>query len=141
MSPISTTEILPLDFKGFVVAEYARFVLMSKMFLDYTEQCGYGVKMPRLGTNDGKKAPFPLPPLAEQKRIVQKIEECFTLIDQIEESKLSLSQFIKQTKSKVLDLAIRGKLVPQNPNDEPVKIENKTADISRNSHYRNQYSH
>ena len=129
----STTEILPLDFKSFVAPEYARYVLMSKMFLDYTAQCGYGVKMPRLGTNDGKKAPFPLPPLSEQKRIISKIEESFTLIDQIEESKLSLSQFIKQTKSKVLDLAIRGKLVPQDINDEPIKIEilkTKSSDIS-----------
>ena len=125
----STTEILPLDFKGFVVPEYARYVLMSKMFLDYTEQCGYGVKMPRLGTNDGKKAPFPLPPFSEQKRIVQKIEQCFTFIDQIDECKLSLLQFIKQTKSKVLELAIRGKLVPQAPNDKPITIKN-TSDIS-----------
>jgi type I restriction enzyme S subunit len=117
-----TTEILPLDFKGFVVPEYARHVLMSKMFLDYTAQCGYGVKMPRLGTTDGKKALFPLPPLSEQRRIVSVIESAFALIDEIEENKLSLAQFIKQAKSKVLDLAIRGKLVPQNPNDEPASV-------------------
>jgi type I restriction enzyme S subunit len=117
-----TTEILPLDFKGFVVPEYARHVLMSKMFLDYTTQCGYGVKMPRLGTADGKKALLPLPPLAEQHRIVSVIESAFALIDEIEVGKLSLEQFIKQAKAKTLDLAIRGKLVPQDPNDEPASV-------------------
>lgn len=47
---------------------------MSQMFLDYTARCGYGVKMPRLGTEDGRMALFPLPFLAEQKRIVKKLE-------------------------------------------------------------------
>ena len=65
---------------------------------------------------------IPLPPLSEQHRIVSKIEEYFALINQIEEDKLSLTQFIKQTKTKVLDLAIRGKLVPQDPNDEPASV-------------------
>ena len=86
----STTEILPLDFKGFVVSEYARYVLMSKMFLAYTMQCGYGMKMPRLGTNDGKKAPFPLPPLFEQRRIVSKIEQIFAQLDEIEKYNKSI---------------------------------------------------
>jgi type I restriction enzyme S subunit len=122
MEGYCSTEILPLDFKGFVVPEYARYVLMSQMFLDYTAQCGYGVKMPRLGTNDGQKALFPLPPFAEQHRIVSVIESAFTLIDKIEANKQDLTQFIKQTKSKILDLAIRGKLVPQDPTDEPASI-------------------
>ena len=114
-----TTEILPLDFNGFVVPEYARYVLMSNYFLDYTAECCYGVKMPRLGTYDGENAPFPLPPLNEQKRISSKINSLFVLIDRINENQLSLEQFVNQTKSKVLELAIKGKLVPQNPEDEP----------------------
>lgn len=69
-----TSEILPLDFREHVLPEYARRVLMSQMFLDYTARCGYGVKMPRLGTEDGRMALFPLPPLAEQNRIVDRIE-------------------------------------------------------------------
>jgi len=140
-----TSEILPLDFKGFVIPEYARHVLMSKMFLDYTTQCGYGVKMPRLGTDDGKKALFPLPPFTEQQRIVSVVQKAFALIDEIDSNKLSLQQFIKQSKSKVLDLAIRGKLVPQDPDDEPasallgrIKNEQKTkkttADIFPYNH-------
>ena len=62
---------------------------------------------------------FPLPPLAEQHRIVAEIERWFSLIDQIEQCKTDLHTAIKQTKSKILDLAIHGKLVPQDPYDEP----------------------
>ena len=62
---------------------------------------------------------IPLPPLSEQQRIVMEIEKWFALIDQIEQSKVNLQTIIKQTKSKILDLAIHGKLVPQDPNDEP----------------------
>ena len=62
---------------------------------------------------------FPLPPFAEQQRIVKEIEYWFVLIDQIEQDKSNLQIVIKQAKSKILDLAIHGKLVPQDPNDEP----------------------
>ena len=62
---------------------------------------------------------IPLPPFAEQQRIVEEIEYWFALIDQIEQDKSDLQTAIRQTKSKILDLAIHGKLVPQNPNDEP----------------------
>ena len=78
---ICSSEILPLDFRGQVLPEYARCVLMSPMFLDYAACCGYGVKMPRLGTADGRNGPFPLPPLAEQRRIVAKVDEMFATID------------------------------------------------------------
>lgn len=62
---------------------------------------------------------IPLPPLVEQQRIVTEIEKWFALIDQIEQGKVNLQTTIKQIKSKILDLAIHGKLVPQDPNDEP----------------------
>jgi len=66
-----------------------------------------------------KKLIVPLPPLSEQYRIVEEIEHWFALIDQIEQGKTDLQTTIKQIKGKILDLAIHGKLVPQNPNDEP----------------------
>ena len=81
-----------------------------------------GVGIQSLSGNALASILLPIPPLQEQQHIVSKIEECFVLIDQIEENKRFLSQFIKQTKSKVLDLAIRGKLVPQDPNDEPASV-------------------
>ena len=67
-------------------------------------------------------APIPLPPLAEQQRIVAKIEEAFAEIDTVEKNKELLKTHIKQTRQKILDLAIHGKLVPQNENDEPASL-------------------
>ena len=61
---------------------------------------------------------IPLPPLSEQQRIVMEIEKWFALINQVEHGKSDLQTVIKQAKSKILDLAIHGKLVQQNPNDE-----------------------
>ena len=81
-----------------------------------------GVGIQSLSGDALRSITLPLPPLHEQHRIVSVIESAFALIDEIETTKLSLEQFIKQAKSKVLDLAIRGKLVPQDPNDEPASV-------------------
>ena len=62
---------------------------------------------------------IPLPPISEQQRILKEIEHWFSLIDIIERGKDDLQTTIKQAKRKTLDLAIHGKLVPQDPNDEP----------------------
>ena len=78
-----------------------------------------GIGLPNLHLVDIKKTIIPLPPFAEQQRIVAEIEKWFALIDEIEHSQTDLQSVIKQTKSKILDLAIHGKLVPQDPNDEP----------------------
>ena len=83
---------------------------------------------------------IPLPPLTEQYRIVAEIEKWFSLIDQIEQGKADLQTAIKQTKSKILDLAIHGKLVPQDPNDEPAsellkRINPKVEITCDNAHY------
>ena len=60
-----------------------------------------------------------MPPLSEQKRIINEIERWFTLIDELESNEGDLLKAIDKAKSKILDLAIHGKLVPQDPNDEP----------------------
>jgi len=83
---------------------------------------------------------FPLPPHEEQLRIVTAVDKWFALIDTIEQGKADLQTAIKQTKSKILDLAIHGKLVPQDPNDEPAsellkRINPKAQITCDNEHY------
>ena len=87
-----------------------------------------------VGLQSIKKFLFALPPLAEQQRIVEKIQESFAEIDSIENNKELLKTHIKQARQKILDLAIHGKLVPQNKTDEPasVLLERITSD---NPHY------
>ena len=134
-----STEIMPFGTYGVLSNEYICHVLRSNHFLDYTLRCGYGVKMPRLSTNDACKGMIPLPPLAEQQRIVTEIEKWVSLIDQIEQGKDDLHSIVKQTKSKILDLAIHGELVPQDPNDEPaielLKRINPSFTPCDNGHY------
>ena len=66
--------------------------------------------------------PIPFPPIAEQHRIVSAIESAFSVIDEIERNKADLQTAITAAKSKILSRAIRGKLVPQDPNDEPASV-------------------
>ena len=85
---------------------------------------------------------IPVPPLIEQERIILQLQHWFTLIDQIEQEKVELHAVINQTKSKILDLAIHGKLVPQDPSDEPaselLKRINPKAELTcDNGHYKN----
>ena len=81
-----TAEILPLKFERNIFPQYARYYLMSPAFLRYANKCSYGVKMPRLGTVDGKKAIISIPPIEEQKRIVLAIELAFTHLTSIAEN-------------------------------------------------------
>lgn len=82
-----------------------------------------------------------VPPLNEQSRIVVEIEKWFALIDELEQNKNVLQEFIKQTKNNVLSLAIQGKLVPQNANEEPaielLKRTNSAYKPCDTSHYEN----
>ena len=84
---------------------------------------------------------FPLPPQEEQLRIVTAIDKWFSLINVLESAKGDLQISIAQAKSKILDLAIHGKLVPQDPNDEPaielLKRINPKFTACDNAHYEN----
>ena len=84
---------------------------------------------------------LPIPPASEQERIISKLKQWYEYIDEIEDRKIELESYIKQTKSKILDLAISGKLVPQDPNDEPaielLKRINPDFQPCDNSHYEN----
>ena len=136
-----TTEIIPFYCFGKISHYYITSVLRSQYFIDYTTLCCYGCKMPRLSTDDARKGMIPLPPIAEQKRIVLTIKHLFLLIDSIDASKNDLQEAVDRCKTKVLDLAIHGKLVSQDPNDEPavelLKRINPNVPICDTSHYPN----
>ena len=117
-----TTEILPLIFYGNISAKYMQIFMMSPTFLAYVNMISYGVKMPRLGTSDGKNALIAIPPINEQLRIREQFDIIIPLLRKIEKHSDTLHSNVLATKSKILDLAIRGKLVPQDPNDEPASI-------------------
>ena len=97
---------------------------------------------PGLSVSTINEVMIPLPPIKEQNRIVYNLSKWFALIDTVESGKSDLQTSIKQAKSKILDLAIHGKLVPQDPNDEPaselLKRINPNAEITcDNGHYEN----
>ena len=102
---------------------------------------GKGVAIQGLSSNDLHKLVIPLPPIKEQCRIVSIIESWFSVIDRVEQEKKDLCNAIKQIKSKILDLAIHGKLVPQDPNDEPaielLRRINPSFKPCDNAHYKN----
>ena len=99
-----------------------------------------GSAQPKLSQDNLNRIPIPLPPFAEQQRIVAEIERWFALIETIEKSKEGLETAIKQAKNKILDLAIHGKLVQQNTNDKPAsellkRINPKAQITCDNEHY------
>ncbi len=155
----STTEIVAIRPFLRLCPEYCALAFRRPDFVAYVERLGRGTKMPRLRTPDAIVAPFPLPPLAEQHRIVAKVDELMALCDRLEAARAereaardkltaaSLARLnapdpdtfrddarfalealpaltaradqIKQLRQTILNLAVRGKLVPQDPNDEP----------------------
>ena len=121
---------------------YFCYLLESDYFLKYAFKSATGSTIKNVPLKAIDDFFVPLPPLAEQRRIIAEIEKWFSLINQIEQGKADLQTVIKQTKSKILDLAIHGKLIPQDPNDEPaselLKRINPAAEITcDNGHYQN----
>ena len=94
------------------------WVINTLLYLNLN-QYATSTAQPGLSVSTINDVMIPVPPLEEQQKISQSIKKWFSLIDQLEQGKSDLQTVIKQTKSKILGLAIHGKLVPQNPNDEP----------------------
>ena len=118
---ICTPELVPFSTYGDIDAQYMVFVLKSP-HVDFTiNSVTYGVKMPRVGTDTMVNLLIPLPPLAEQKRIVAKIEELLPYIDRYEKAWSRLEEFNKRfpadMQKSILQLAIQGKLVEQCPEE------------------------
>lgn len=129
-----TTELVILRSMG-VYSPFYLYLFKSTWYISQGTKYFKGV----VGQQRVNKAIFtelevPLPSYGEQQRIVAEIEKWFAFIDIIESGKTNLQSTIKQTKSKILDLAIHGKLVPQDPNDEPaselLKRINPAAEIT-----------
>lgn len=106
-----------------ISSEYILWIVKSEDFISNGVRAFTGaVGQQRVGKEYISSYIIPIPSLAEQKRIVNKINKIFGFISSIETDKTDLKSTIQHTKSKILDLAIRGKLVPQDPNDEPASV-------------------
>ena len=114
---------------------YIAYVLKSNYLQSTMRQSAKGVALKRIILEQINTFLIPLPPFAEQERIVLAIEQFYNKINILEESKSELQTAIKQAKSKILDLAIHGKLVPQDPNDEPAEELLKRIATSDNRPY------
>jgi type I restriction enzyme S subunit len=101
------------------LSEYLYVIIKANEHIILKEYHKDGTTVDSIDFDKFRCLPIPLAPIAEQKRIIATAKNWFSLIDQIEQGTADLQTTIKQTKSKILDLAIHGKLVPQDPNDEP----------------------
>lgn len=102
--------------------QYLTYYLQSNTAIQNYESFVIGTAIPTFTQEKLISMQVPLPPLEEQKRIVTEIDRWFNWIDELEKNQQDLHTAIQQAKSKILDLAIHGKLVPQDPNDEPASI-------------------
>ena len=123
-----------------ILKDFICYLIESNYFLKYALDSATGSTIKNVPLKAMNNFKIPLPPLAEQQRIVEEIERWFKLIDIIEQGKADLQSTIKQAKNKILDLAIHGKLVPQDSNDEPAsellkRINPKAQITCDNGHY------
>ncbi|HIF0583826.1 TPA: restriction endonuclease subunit S [Klebsiella pneumoniae] len=107
---VCTTEIIPINAEPFCINRYIFFWLKNPIFLRYVREVSYGVNMPRLGTNDGKSAPFYLAPLAEQKIIADKLDDLLARVESIKIRLENIPEILKKFRQSVLSAAVNGKL-------------------------------
>ena len=123
---ICTSEIVPFKVFGNICAEYIVNYLKSPYVDNLINSITYGVKMPRVGTETMVNLLVPIPPLFEQQRIVDKILEAETKLAEYtnKETLLNTLQntFPDTLKKSILQWAVQGKLVPQDPADEPASV-------------------
>jgi type I restriction enzyme S subunit len=123
--------------------------LQSPLCYNFTRNNMKGVGITRVTLTQMERWLIPIAPLKEQKCIVEQVDDLFSAVIDINRNKEELFDYIKNAKSKILDLAVRGKLVPQDPNDEPASVllerikaerpegKKKAKSTSDNSHYGN----
>lgn len=124
-SGYTTTEVFPIKVvdQQTLIPKYLRYCMLSPSFVSKVNESSYGVKMPRVGTKFLAKMFIPLPPFAEQKRIVERLDQIIPLVDKYAEAYNRLQEIDKgigdRLKKSLLQYAMEGKLVDQDPNDEP----------------------
>ena len=126
--------------KPVIGKEYLSYILMSGYIKGLCDNLATGTAQKTVGLDTLRSFFIPIAPIQEQKRIVAKIKQLLLVTTALECGKNELQTAIKQVKSKILDLAIHGKLVPQDPTDEPaaelLKRINPKAEITcDNGHY------
>ena len=124
-----------------LTSEYCYYMMLSDYVVYGLNQYMKGDNSPSINNGHITSWLYPIPPINEQLRITTEIKKWFVFIDDLESGEIELESLIKQVKSKILDLAISGKLVPQDPNDEPaielLKRINPGFEPCDNSHYGN----
>ena len=103
----------------FLVKEYMCYVIESNYFQKYALLSATGSTIKNVPLKAINEFYVPIPPVSEQKRIVSEIDYLLAFINKVEEGRENLQNIVQSAKSKILDLAIHGKLVPQDPNEEP----------------------
>ena len=111
-----------LRFFNDITCGYFEYVFKSFVGQNYLQFLSGGAAMPKFNKTDLRAMIVPVPPIKEQERIVESVKNTFIGIDDLDISYSGLANTIQSVKSKILDLAIRGKLVPQDPNDEPASV-------------------
>ena len=123
---ICTSEIVPFRVYGGINPNYIVNYLKSPYVDNLINSITYGVKMPRVGTETMTSLLVPIPPLEEQQRIVAKIDEVASAVSAYDvayqKNETLNSAFPESLKKSILQEAVRGKLVPQNPNEEPASV-------------------
>ena len=122
---ICTPEIVPFRVCGGINPNYIVNYLKSPYVDNLINSITYGVKMPRVGTETMTSLLVPIPPLEEQRRIVEKIDEVASVVTAYDvacqKTEILNSAFPEALKKSILQEAVQGKLVPQDPSDEPAE--------------------
>ena len=125
----------------YIYNRYFKLFLDSPLYQNYAFDNARGTAQKGFYINQIENSLIPIPPLNEQIKIVEKAEQLLSIVKSIEEERINVYEYVSQIKSKILDLAISGKLVPQNPANEPaielLRRINPNFRLCDNSHYEN----